>query len=82
MGVRAGRAEIAGGGLDRDELTFEAWVAGALEHVGLVSLLQENLIRFTIDPVEGQARAGRAGARHLHQRRAGRRPAQSGSVTR
>jgi hypothetical protein len=41
---------IAGGGLDHNELLFEAGVTGALEHVGLVPVLQENRVRFTITP--------------------------------
>jgi hypothetical protein len=42
---------VAGGGLDRNELTFEAGVAEALDHVGLVRVLEENKVRFTISPV-------------------------------
>jgi hypothetical protein len=57
---------ISGGGLDRNELTFEAGVTGALEHVGLVSVLRENRSRgcgrscstFTPSRTEG----GRSGA--------------------
>lgn len=48
---------IAGGDLDRNELTFEAGVAEALDHVGLVRVLEENKVRYTISPV-GHADAG------------------------
>jgi hypothetical protein len=58
---------IAGGGLDRNELIFEPGVDGALDHIGLLGVLRDNKVKFTVTPVQDDAGSGEPSAASNNQ---------------